>query len=367
MRKNAIGFVLAAVLAAGTMSMARAENSAAEARAFIEGLAASAAEWDGPTTGPASVPDKLVVALADDLTNGGVLGVARGLEEAAEAIGWQIKIIEAGGTVSGRSSSFGQALALRPDGIFILGYNPTEQKAQLEQVERAGLPMIAWHSLSENGPSEEDGFFVNVTTDARDVAKAAAYWAYLDAQEKPGVIIFTDSTFEIAVNKADWMKETIESLGGEVLEYVDTPIAETSTRMPQLTTTLLQRHGAKWTHSLAINDLYFDFMRPSLAAAGIPGDGMPRAVAAGDGSEAAYQRIRSREYQAVTVAEPLNLQGWQMIDEMNRAFAKEEWSGYQSPLHVVTHENVERDGGAENRFDPDNGYREAYRAIWSKD
>ena len=39
----------------------------------------------------------------------------------------------------------------------------------------------------------------------------------------------------------------------------------------------------------------------------------------GDGSESAYQRIRSGQYQAVTVAEPLNLQGWQLIDEMNRA------------------------------------------------
>ena len=42
--------------------------------------------------------------------------------------------------------------------------------------------------------------------------------------------------------------------------------------MGPLTTTLLQTHGDKWTHSLAINDLYFDFMGPSLAAAGIDGE-----------------------------------------------------------------------------------------------
>ena len=56
-----------------------------------------------------------------------------------------------------------------------------------------------------------------------------------------------------------------------------------------LTTSLLQKYGASWTHSLAINDLYFDFMGPSLAAAGMAGNGAPKAgVAAGDGSEAAY-------------------------------------------------------------------------------
>ena len=136
-------------------------------------------------------------------------------------------------------------------------------------------------------------------------------------------------------------------------------------RTPQPTTSLLQRHGAEWTHSLAINDLYFDFMGPSLAAAGIPGDGAPINVAAGDGSESAYQRVRSGRYRAVTVAEPLTLQGWQLVDEMNRALAGEEWSGYVSPLHVVTEDNIEFDGGPDNTFDPDNGYKEAYGKIWS--
>ncbi len=162
------------------------------------------------------------------------------------------------------------------------------------------------------------------------------------------------------------MKKEIQDLGGTVLEYVDTPIAETSQRMPQLTTSLLQKYGDKWTHSLAINDLYFDFMGPSLAAAGIAGDGKPVNVAAGDGSESAYQRIRAKQYQAVTVAEPLNLQGWQLIDELNRAVAGEKWSGYVSPLHVVTSANVEFDGGPKNSFDPGNGYRDEYKKIWGK-
>jgi ribose transport system substrate-binding protein len=179
-------------------------------------------------------------------------------------------------------------------------------------------------------------------------------------------VIFTDSTYAIAIAKADRIKEEIEALGGTVLEYVDTPIADTSSRMPTLTTALLQRYGAKWTHSLAINDIYFDFMGPSLAAAGIKGDAAPKAVAAGDGSESAYQRIRANQYQAVTVAEPLNLQGWQLVDELNRAVQGEEWSGYTSPLHVVTADNISFDGGDNNIFDPGNGYRDEYRKIWGK-
>ena len=44
--------------------------------------------------------------------------------------------------------------------------------------------------------------------------------------------------------------------------------------------------------------------------------------------------------------------------------AGEAWSGYVSPLHVVTTANVEFDGGPKNTFDPDNGYRDAYKKIW---
>ncbi len=323
--------------------------------------------WDGPTSGPKAAEGKTIVVLAADMKNGGVLGVTEGVEEAADRIGWDVRTLDGAGSVSGRTAAFGQAMALQPDGIIINGFDAVEQQAAMQQAAEAGIPMVSWHASPVIGPDTDNGIFANVSTDAMQVSQAAAQWAFADAGGKPGVIIFTDSTYAIAIAKADRMKEEIETLGGTVLEYVDTPIADTSNRMPTLTTALLQRYGDDWTHSLAINDIYFDFMGPSLAAAGISGDAKPKAVAAGDGSQSAYQRIRAGQYQAVTVAEPLNLQGWQLIDELNRAIQGEDWSGYTSPLHVVTQENIAFDGGERDIFDPDNGYRDAYATIWGKE
>lgn len=336
-----------------------------DAKMIVEKYASKVEIWDGPTTGPAAKPGKTIVVLAGDLKNGGILGVTKGVEAAAKEIGWEVRVLDGAGSISGRTSAFGQTLALKPDGIVINGFDLVEQKPGIDAAVAAGIPMVSWHAASDIGPIEGSNIFANVTTDPMEVSKSAAMWAFADAGGKPGVVIFTDSTYQIAIDKADRMKEVIEELGGTVLEYVDTPIAETSQRMPQLTTSLLQRYGAKWTHSLAINDLYFDFMSPSLAAAGIKGDGAPINVAAGDGSESSYQRIRSGQYQAVTVAEPLALQGWQLVDELNRALEGQPWSGYVSPLHVVTKDNVEFDGGPNNSFDPDNNYQEAYKKIWS--
>jgi ribose transport system substrate-binding protein len=55
-----------------------------------------------------------------------------------------------------------------------------------------------------------------------------------------------------------------------------------------------------------------------------------------------------------------------LIDELNLAFEGEKQSGFTTQVHIVTHANVEFDGGKNSLFDPDNGYRDQYRKIWGK-
>ncbi|WP_299473929.1 substrate-binding domain-containing protein [uncultured Roseibium sp.] len=327
--------------------------------------AMAAGEWDGPTSGPAGAPGKSIVVVAADMKNGGILGVSNGVEEAASQIGWSMRLLDGAGSIQGRTAAIGQALALQPDGIVINGFDAIEQQAALEGVVAAGIPIVAWHSGPKIGCDAPGGIFANVSTDAMTVSEVAANWAIEDGGKDIGAIIFTDSTYQIAIDKADRIKETIEAAGGTVLEYVDTPIADTSSRMGPLTTSLLQKYGDSWTHALAINDLYFDFMGPALASAGISSEAGPQAGSAGDGSEAAFFRIKTGAYQTITVAEPLNLQGWQLVDELNRAIQGEACSGYVTSPALVTQDGVERMGDS-TAFDPDIPYREAYSAIWNK-
>jgi ribose transport system substrate-binding protein len=107
-------------------------------------------------------------------------------------------------------------------------------------------------------------------------------------------------------------------------------------------------------------------MAPSLQSAGVAGDGKPRNISAGDGSESAFQRIQSDQYQIGTVAEPLRLHGFQVIDELNRAFAGEAPSGYSAPVHLFTPANVKSDRGPGGIYDPANGYEQEYRKVWGK-
>ena len=346
---------------------ARADSVLDQARAVVAAATAPAAKWDGPTSGPKAAAGKTVVYVAADLRNGGIQGVADGMNEAARAIGWIVRVLDGQGSVSGIDSAFGQAIALKPDGIVVGGFDVIQSAAKIEEAAAQGITVVAWHGGPKPAPMPEAHIFMNVGTDSAKVAETAADYAIAQSDGKAGVVIFTDSAYAIALSKARAMEAVIKTCAGcTVLSFEDTPLADTSNRMPQLATSLLQRFGTKWTWSLAINDLYYDFMPPPLIAAGRDPAGPPANVSAGDGSASAYERIRTGQYQAATVPEPLSLHGWQLVDELNRAFAQQPASGYVAGVHLVVQANADKDGGAKGVYDPDNGYRDVYRKIWGK-
>ncbi|MGJ8627285.1 MAG: ABC transporter substrate-binding protein [Sulfitobacter sp.] len=357
---------MAALLATTTLAgLPAAADAVSDAKAYVAEITKPNPPWTGPTTGPAAQVGKTVVYVSADQRNGGALGVSEGVREAAEAIGWNLRVIDGQGTVSGRSSAMQQAIALQPDGIILGTVDANEQAEAIRQADEAGIKIVGWHSTATTGPSDKHPIFTNITTDPLEISRAAASLAVADSDGQAGVVIFTDSVYEIAIAKSDAIAAVIKNCEGcKILSVEDTPLAEASTRMPPLTNALLQRYGDEWTYSLTINDLPYDFMAPALISAGKSQDAYPRNISAGDGSEAAFQRIQQSFYQFATVAEPLNLHGWQAMDEMNRALAGEPDSGFVIPVHLFTPDNIQEDGGANLAYDPDNGYRDIYSGIW---
>lgn len=338
-----------------------------KAKDLVATATAPAGAWTGPTTGPKAVPGKFVIYVSNDQRNQGVLQVGQYVEEAAKVIGWKFQLVDGNGTVSGVQSALSQALALKPDGIVLGGVDAAPYGELIEEAAKQGIKVDGWHSGPKPGPVADPPLVYNINTEPPEVGKAAALYAIADSNGTAGVVIFTDSTYRMAIVKSDAMWATLrECPGCTVLAVEDTPLDETSTRIPQLTTTLLGRFGKKWTYTMGINDSYFDSMAPALQAAGISPDGYPRNISGGDGSAAAFDRIRTKQYQVATAADPLRLQAWQSIDELNRAFAGQPPSGYVPPVHLFLASNIDHDGGPNNVYDPQNAYEGAYRKIWGK-
>ena len=89
--------------------------------------------------------------MAADLTNGGIAGVAQGVEQAAHAIGWPLRILDGQGSVQGETAAFHLALT-QPAGIILGGVDAAEQHAALRQARAQGIPVVGWHSAVRPGP-----------------------------------------------------------------------------------------------------------------------------------------------------------------------------------------------------------------------
>jgi ribose transport system substrate-binding protein len=334
-------------------------------RKIVNNATATSPPWTGPRTGPTGVTGKTIAIIAEDLRNGGVLGVAQGINEAAKVLRWHVKIFNAGGNQTGRSKALADAIAIHPDGMILVGADAGTMAAQLKQFTARKIPVVGWHVAPKAGKLSDSPIAVNVSTDPLEVARITAMAAVAGSGGRAGVVIFTDSNFQIATAKANAMAEVIKACKEcTLLEIRDVAISKSSELMPGITRELLTRHGPRWTHSLAINDIYFDYAVPELTKAGRPG-GSLKLLSAGDGSASAFMRIQAGLFQTGTVAEPLNLHGWQLADELNRLLSHRPNDGYIVPVHLVTPENIAHDGGKRLQFDPDNGYRDIYRRIWS--
>lgn len=322
--------------------------------------------WDGPRTGPAGLKRKKIAMICEDLRNGGILGVAQGVKEAAGVMQWAVNVFDAGGTPEGRDRVAALARAADCDGLILIGADGDVMQPRLKPLANQGVPMVGWHVGAKAGPLDGHYIAMNISTDPLDVARITASAAVIASGGQAGVVIFTDSNFKIAMAKANAMADVVRECDGcTLLEIRDVAISKSAQQMPEVTRALLARYGERWTHALAINDVYFDYAVPELIKHGEE-DRDIRFLSAGDGSPSAFMRIQAGAFQIGTVAEPLNLHGWQLVDELNRLMAQEAVSGYIVPVHLVTPENVVYDGGMNLQYDPDNGYRDIYRRIWKR-
>ncbi len=333
----------------------------ADAKQAVAAAEVGSVPWTGPATGPRAATGKSVVYIAQTMTNPGVAGVAKGAVEAAHAIGWNLELIDGQGSADGIQDAFRHALTLEPDGIVIGGFDPNLAAVQLKEAQVRGIPVVGWHAVDSPGPSEDPKLFTNVTTKVEDVARISAQWIIQHSGGNAGVVVFTDTSIPFARHKSELITVALRACPAvRILSTEDIPLHEGSTRTPGHISSLVDRFGDAWTYSVAINDLYFADAAPALRKAGKQGAGPPYNIGAGDGDPVAFERIRGRQYEAATVPEPLLQQGWQIIDELNRAIAHEPSSDFVPPVHLTTTANVD----SATYWEPDNGYRLRYMGIW---
>ncbi len=324
-----------------------------------------------PVLSPPSQTKADIVVLAEDLRNAGILGVVIGIEEACETLGWELTIFDVSTSNLSKSregivEGYRHVATQRPDGLIFVGHVSQPDDAETRvRIDHLQIPTVGWHVAPLPGPVPDSPVQVNVTTPSQAVAEAAVSLVVPDPKEpEAGVVIFTDTSIPFARDKSDRMLTALESCDRcTILAVEDISLWETAALVPPAVRRLRATYGARWTHSLAINDLYFDYAIRELLASNMP---PPMNISAGDGSPSALLRIRYQSFQYASVAEPLLQQGWQLVDELHRIFHHQSPSQYVNPAYVVTQETVTQVVSNDGFMEPDFPYREDYLQRWRR-
>jgi ribose transport system substrate-binding protein len=326
---------------------------------LVAGMEAPQTTWNGPTSGPVAAKSKHLVYLSGQQSNSLDAAYGTYLQQFAAKIGWTVSIIDGQGTPTGWLAGMDQAVAQHPAGIIIFADAPSLQ-APIAAATQAGIPVIGLHAAEEAGPS--DGLFTNIQEDPKLIGKAEADYAIASSAGHAQVIVVTHNEYGIAKIKSDAMKaELAQCTSCKLDALVNFPAAEASDRMPQLVTSWVSQYGTSF-YAMTVGDNDWDFATPSLTSGSAP---KSINLIGSDGTAAAYQRIRSGNYEVATVPEPAQEEADYAIYQMNLALNHQPAATWIPPIYLVTHENVDAEGGTNNAFDPSNGYAQHFANLLS--
>lgn len=333
-----------------------------DAKANVEARSGPQTDWDGPDSSFPPEPGKKIAFLSTDEQNDASREWGQAVKEAGELIGWEVTVIDGRGNPRTWIEGFNQAIALQVDGIVTTADIASLQEP-VQEARAQDIVIVGIHGLAFPGADEAMGVFYNIQQDPRDIGRAQADWIIADSDGAGRVVVTTHCEYAIACAKAEALRDRIlECDTCEMLEFSNTPIAEAAQRQPQLVTAWVQEYGPP-LYITSVADYTADFQVPALRAGGV--DPAEVILVAADGNRSAYDRIRAGDqYQLVTASEPYELQGFQAIDELNRAFHGEPPSGWVQEPYLVTVENIDAEGGDQNGFKPSNDYKANYKQLW---
>jgi ribose transport system substrate-binding protein len=359
---------LAAWLAAAGLAFtaiipaARADQFMDQVAAEVVKYAGPQSDWRGPNSGPKLVLGKHIAYLSNDEQNDASRASGAAIVDVGRQIGWTVTVIDGHGSPVGWQAGLNQAIALKVDGI-ITNADAASLQPQIQDANAKHIVVVGIHATALPGPQPQYGVFYNIQQDPREIGRAQADWIIQHSKGKARVVVTSHCEFAIACTKAHAVEDRIKECAGcKVLEFNNSPISEVAQRQPALVTAWVQKYGLPLYIS-SVADYTADYQVPALRSGGV--DPSLAILVSADGNKSAYERIRAgNQYQLVTVSEPWEMEAYQAIDELNRAFQNQPPSGFVPTPYLVTPDNINAEGGDKNAFIPSNHYQKHYLELW---
>lgn len=360
---TALGVIVAALVIAGCSSGASsgstdagdvAEYTNPAAQEIVDAALAPFEPTDFPTSSPPIAEDKTLVIVSCYQAATGCARISAGAEQAAEAIGWNTKIIDGQGDPSLQNSALEQAITEGADAVLLAAVEYPVVASTVERVREAGIHVVA---VGTSGEASDEGVEYFAASPGEKIGEAMAAWVALQTDGAGNIGYFSDRSFAQADAYETGFREGVDKFCAGCEEAFTTSFSAT-----EIGTTLPQRVKGSLQSNPDVDIVYAAY---DAAAGGIvPAMNQisnTTPLVGFDGNLQSLDFIRGGDVQVATMASALEWAAWAGVDALNRLFNDQEPVSTTPGYRLLTIDNLPPEGES---YTGDVDYAERYLELW---
>jgi ABC-type sugar transport system substrate-binding protein len=303
--------------------------------------AAEGAAYAGPTE-PAKAPEHLKVTAVTCLSIlHGCVSPTIGLQEAGQALGWEVKVVDGGGNPRQQNSAIIDAVSAGANVVVLIAVDPASVQLGLKAAKDAGVLVVSGSNGIDTpnpviAPAEGAlGVAFDVSPHYSAIGEATAEWIVKDSGGKANIAIFSDKEFPSVLAGEVGLLAGLKKCGGCVVSpqqyFTGNQVGAT---LGQMTVGYL-RANPDTTYLFSPYDPAAAAQVPAIAQAGF-GDHVKLVGILGDQQNLDF--IRKGNVQVADASFDNNYMGWAIADQIIRVLNKQplaEPHGENIPFAVV--------------------------------
>lgn len=283
------------------------------------------------------------------------LGVA--LQDGADALGWQLKIIDGGITPETIKAAWEIAARDKPDAVVASGFPHSVYQQELDSLLAAKVPVVNVDITDPPLPGEH---IVQGEADYVANGALAANWVLAEGGDQANVLAVTSSAFPVVGARAQGFQDELAEICPDCkVEVMEASPADIGGVLPTNIVGTLQANPDIEYIQLGVGDMATG-LTSALESAGL-GDKIKIILA--DMNPALHQDIeRGSALKASIMMEAVDMM-WQSLDVLLRVFTNQSVATDEKPaqLWIVTQESV---SSFDEPFPIVADYQAQYKKIW---
>ena len=347
----------AAELVTATMGkFSYAENDFPESPSDIQPYT----DWKGPTEAPAPAKSANVQVIVCTKAAAACMATASGIEAAGEALGWEVEVIDGGGTPQAQSQAFDTAFSRKPDAIIGVAVPTLSSQDKLEDAKERGIITIATGDTEPDSGTAYDAY-VSFRMPLMETLVAYAEIARTDG--KADTIVVNDPTTPSLIESMEQFKAVYATCDDCETSDVDWKITDAID--PTKVNSIISGALAANPDATSITLPYSIGLPAVIQAIDAASKADQVKILVKDADAAGLEALKAGQIEFNAGASP-TWAGWGTVDQVIRGMAGEPYlQGDQTGLGVVTFDkSTVPDNTDVDQWDGLVDFVSEYKKIW---